>query len=737
MNPSILQIAATLLLVVAEPGAETPAAPPAGAAPVTSLGEKVVVGRRGVDVSRVAGSANVVNGEELERFEHDDVHRILQQVPGVYLRDEDGYGLRPNIGLRGASSDRSSKVTLMEDGILFAPAPYSAPAAYYFPLMTRMAAVDVYKGPASIRFGPNTIGGALDLRTRDVPYQQGAGAIDLAGGSYRNAKVHAHAGAGGERWGWLLEGVHLQSDGFKDLDGGGDTGFDKNEAVLKLRYGADTALDEGHGLELKLGYADERSDETYLGLTDADFRATPLRRYAASRRDRMEWWRTQVQLTYAFERGDLGLRATAYRHDLDRAWTKLNEFRSGPGLSEILANPIGQNAVLAAILAGREDSQGLDQSLMVGTNDRRFVSQGVQVSGRWRLEGSAVDQRVDFGLRLHHDSIERNHDQDGFQMRSGVLVPDGTPTDVTVANTASTNAFAAHVQDEITFGRFLIVPGGRLELIQTRFVDRLADGPERTTFDAVALLGLGAVYQLTREVSLLAGAHQGFSPVSPGQSDGVDPERSVNYEAGVRLAAPSVKAEVIGFFNDYFNLVAECTFSAGCGDEQLNQQFNAGAVHVYGLEASVSVGEARLPLGLRLGAEAAYTLTLSEFQSSFASAAPQLGEVEEGDELPYVPRHQGALRLRLSRAPFSIAAAATYVSEMRETAGQGTPAPGDRTEDHLVVDLALHAAVGEASELYATTTNLLDDRHIAARRPFGARPGAPRQVMVGFKRRFQ
>ncbi|MEM9696046.1 MAG: TonB-dependent receptor plug domain-containing protein [Myxococcota bacterium] len=87
---------------------------------------------------RVAGSAHKVDEEELERREDDNAHRILARVPGVYVRGEDGYGLRPNIGLRGGNSDRSSKVTLMEDGVLLGPAPYSAPAAYYFPLMTRM-----------------------------------------------------------------------------------------------------------------------------------------------------------------------------------------------------------------------------------------------------------------------------------------------------------------------------------------------------------------------------------------------------------------------------------------------------------------------------------------------------------------------------------------------------------------------------------------------------------------------
>ena len=108
---------------------------------------------------RTAGSAHKLSEKTLQRQGHDDIHRILGQVPGVYVREEEGYGLRPNIGLRGASSDRSAKVTLMEDGLLLGPAPYSAPAAYYFPIASRLVGVEVYKGPAAVQFGPQTIGG--------------------------------------------------------------------------------------------------------------------------------------------------------------------------------------------------------------------------------------------------------------------------------------------------------------------------------------------------------------------------------------------------------------------------------------------------------------------------------------------------------------------------------------------------------------------------------------------------
>ena len=94
------------------------------------------------DARNVAGSVSVLTSEDLEIFEYTDIHKILASVPGVNFRPEEGYGLRPNISLRGTYSDRSSKITLMEDGILIAPGPYSASSAYYFPTTGRLSGVE-------------------------------------------------------------------------------------------------------------------------------------------------------------------------------------------------------------------------------------------------------------------------------------------------------------------------------------------------------------------------------------------------------------------------------------------------------------------------------------------------------------------------------------------------------------------------------------------------------------------
>ena len=131
--------------------------------------EVLVVGNTKVELKELSGSGSYVNQKMLNTFKETDISKVLSYVPGVNFRPEEGHGLRPNISLRGTYSDRSSKITLMEDGLLISPAPYTSSAAYYFPSMGRMSGVEVLKGPSSIQYGPYTIGGAINLISTPIP----------------------------------------------------------------------------------------------------------------------------------------------------------------------------------------------------------------------------------------------------------------------------------------------------------------------------------------------------------------------------------------------------------------------------------------------------------------------------------------------------------------------------------------------------------------------------------------
>jgi Fe(3+) dicitrate transport protein len=183
-----------------------------------------MVGRQ---LTRIPGSAHVLGADRLasQKLALDDMHGMLRQVPGVNMSDEEGYGRRPNIGMRGTGVNRSSKVTIMEDGVLAAPAPYTAPAAYLFPVVARMEAIEVRKGSSQVKYGPWTTGGALNLVSSSIPAAL-QGSLDVAGGGDATRKLRAKAGSTHGNFGWLVETYQLRTDGFKQLDTGGSTGFD-------------------------------------------------------------------------------------------------------------------------------------------------------------------------------------------------------------------------------------------------------------------------------------------------------------------------------------------------------------------------------------------------------------------------------------------------------------------------------------------------------------------------------
>lgn len=691
-----------------------------------------IIGNRS-SVADVPGSAHIVNAEELAEFAQSDVLRVLRAVPGVYVQEEEGFGLRPNIGIRGSGLDRSARIALLEDGVLIAPAPYAASSAYYFPTQRRMSAVEVLKGPSSVAVGPRTTGGAMNLISTPIPDAMDANA-DLRLGDHSTMDAHINVGDRRERFGWLLETVQAQSDGFKAIQGptGGDTGYDVRDYVAKLQLDSASTSTIYQSLRVKLGYTDQLSNETYLGLTDTDFQATPYQRYAASANDNFQSEHEQYQATYVIDtnqnwRGEV----TAYRNDFSRNWYKIQS-AGGTSLNNILVDP----TTYATEYGYLRGSTSPDDAIQIRANNRNYYSQGVQAKIEWDFGIGETDIALNTGIRVHEDEEDRFQHQDGYRMQDGVLILTTAAAGGSQTNRVSDAEVTSYfVDSEIRTGSWIFTPGVRFEDIDlTRYDYSTADptrasGPTRVRNNSVQVVipGMGALYRLNDQWRLLAGVHKGFNPPGPGSS--ADEESSVNFEAGVRYQDEALRFESIFFHNDYDNLVGTVTDSTG-GGGQIGDQFDGGGVVVSGLELSTDysfdAGSFDIPVGLN------YTWTnKAEFENAFDSSFDPWGDVAIGDALPYIPEHQLRASAGLHSERLRLNLAANYVGKMRTTAGQGAYDPQETVDSHLVWDAIATWNFTESLSTYIKIDNLFDETYIAARRPAGVRPGLPRTAYLG------
>lgn len=747
IRPHLTLLALAALAALAGPAAALAQQPAAAGATRTEAADtldapaiRVVLDRFrtvGEDLTRLPGSAHVIGPVDLERQPtlFDDAHRILRTVPGVYVQEEDGYGLRPNVGLRGTGSERSSKITLMEDGVLIAPAPYAAPAAYYFPVVGRMHAIEVRKGSSQIKHGPFTIGGALNLVSSPIPERLSATA-ELDGGADATGKARLRAGGSSERFGWLAETYQVTTDGFKRLDGGGDTGFGIQDYLVKLRARTAPGAERYHELGLKLGRTDETSDETYLGLTDADFAADPFRRYAASQVDRMEAEHEQASLTWFFQPGPaLDLTTVAYRNDFHRNWYKLDRVL-GTGIADVLDDPAAHGAALAVLQGGASP----DEALTVRANNRSYEARGVQSILGLRFGGAALHE-AEIGLRYHTDLEDRFQHDDRYRMAAGLMQRTTAGAPGSQANRVSeARAWAAFVQDEIALGRWTVTPGLRFESIDFTRTDYAGNDPGRSAPTGVRenhvsawIPGLGVAFEAAEGATLFGGVHRGFGPPGPGADADTEPESSVNWELGARLDRGGLGAQLAAFYSDYGNILGRATLASG-DPEGAGELFNGGAVNVTGLEASLDADAGAFAgVGLEVPVTLAWTWTSAEFETAFASDFEAWGQVAAGDRLPYLPEHQLAASVGLADGPWDARLSAQAVTAMRTTAGRGPIPAGEGTDAFTLWSVSASYAVTSWATVHAGVENLTDATYVVARRPAGARPGLPRTFQAGVR----
>ena len=696
--------------------------------------ERVMVIGHASNVGTIPGSAHFIGEQELaglKRGGKHDIHDFVRQVPGVNIQEEDGYGLRPNIGMRGSGSDRSSKITLMEDGVLIAPAPYAAPSAYYFPTAGRMESLEVRKGSSQIKYGPRTNGGVLNLISSSIPSEFKL-KTSLSAGADSALRLTAKLGSSVQNFGWMVETYQIANDGFKQLDGGGNTGFEVEDYLAKFRVKTSPTARAYQEVEVKLGRTDQVSHETYLGLTDADFERTPFRRYAASQEDLFSSAHTQYQVRHLFALPRLDVTTVVYRNNFRRNWVKLQSI-GGASLTDVVERPEMFAAELA-IARGADSSPG---ALMVRHNNRTYYGAGVQSILGLRL---AAGQKLEIGVRYHEDQEDRFQHEDRFQMLRGqmVLTAQGAPGSQS-NRVSDARAWATFIQDTIESGRWNLMPGLRYERVNLTRTNYAETDPSRASETMIGenlvdvfIPGVGVSFAVSPAAWLFGGVHKGFSPPAPGSTESTDAEESVNYELGIRVQRTSLDAEVVTFYNDYDNLLGRDTLAAGGTGE--GDLFNGGEARVYGLEASASWDMARLfRVGSALPVRVAYTLTDAEFRSRFDSAFGPWGQVAVGDELPYIPTHQLFASVGVNQADWSVELDAVYVGEMRTQAGQGLMAKREATDPFLVFNLSGEHSLTPRTSLFASLQNLTNRSQIVARRPAGARPGAPRLFMAGIR----
>jgi len=704
--------------------------------PQSIIKERVMVIGSPSTASEIPGSAHYIDPLQLSRqkLAFDDIHEVLQQVPGVNIREEDGYGLRPNIGMRGSGAERSSKITLMEDGVLIAPAPYAAPAAYYFPITGRMEAIEVRKGSSQIKYGPRTNGGALNLISTGIPREfKLSGNAALGVDSTR--KLHLNVGDAYQNFSWVAETYQLATNGFKELDGGGDTGFDVGDYLAKFRLHSNSGDRIYQELEIKLGKTQQTSNETYLGLTDDDFAENPFRRYHGSQQDVFESDHEQYQARYfVVPAKDVDVTTIFYRNNFQRNWYKLQSI-SGTSISTIFNDTDRYSAELD-IARGAESAR---DALAVRANNREYYSQGVQTVLGLRF----AQHNLELGFRYHKDQEDRLQHEDGFQMVDGdmMLTSRGAPGSQSNRINEAT-AWALFVQDQFELGRWTLSPGFRyenIELLRADFStsDAGRKSPDRVRTNGVDVFipGVGVNFELNPQVGFFGGIHKGFAPPGPGSRKDTEAESSLNYEIGFRLQNQRVGLEIAGFVNDYDNLFgADTLASGGTGEGDL---FNGGEVLVMGLEASGSFDLSHtLRSSPRLPVRFAYTFTDAHFQNTFDSQFEPWGSVATGDLLPYLPRHQFHAALGVEKQRWRLELQATATGEVRTTAGHGPASPMEATDSHLVFSLSGEydlMAEEQGISLFVTVRNLTDNAYIVARRPAGARPGLQRSVIAGIK----
>jgi Fe(3+) dicitrate transport protein len=664
---------------------------------------------------RIPGSFETVDLRALESNRLFTTSEALQKVSGVIVREEEGFGLRPNIGVRGLNPTRSSRVLLLEDGIPLTYAPYGDNASYYHPPIERFESIELLKGSGQIAYGPMTVGGVVNYIT-PAPPARGSGSVSAIRGNRGYFNGHASYGATAGRTGFLADFMRKQGDGAR-----ANVHSELNDLTGKIV----TRLNDAQVVTLRGSYYGEDSNITYSGLRQDEYLANP--RQNAFKNDFFYVDRFGASLTHNYAvAGHLVLTTNAYASMFKRHWWRQSSNSSQR--PNDAADPACGGMANLSTTCGNEGRL------------RQYWVFGVEPRARLTSSWGRLWNETDLGLRAHFEDQERRQENgDTPTARSGRLVEN---------NERQNLAYAAFVQNRFVLGAWTVTPGLRVEKVGYERTNRLAGVTGRTALVGV-IPGIGLSHSPRPSLTIFAGVHRGFAPPrtedvinnTTGGAVDLDPELSWNYETGVRgTPRPGVQVDATLFRMVYENQVIPATLAGGIGATLTN----GGATLHQGMEATGRIDTAglwRTPHNLFVRVACTWVPT-ARFAGRRFSSVPGFQHVSiSGNRLPYAPERAINASVGFTHgAGLDVVLEAAHVSEQfgddLNTAEASADGQRGLIPGHTVWNAAVNYRLRSApATLFVAVKNLLDETFIVDRSR-GALPGIPRLIHAGVKVRF-
>lgn len=714
--------------------AQQPAAPDTARRPVR-IPEVTILGREpGELFISIPGSVSRVSAKEIRLLAPVSSNEVFRRVPGLNVVDEEGAGLRANIGIRGLDPDRSRTVLVLEDGIPVALAPYGEPELYYTPVIDRMVGVEVLKGSGQIQYGPQTIGGVINYRTADAPATAQTTVRVRGGGRGYFSGLVSYGNTFGNT-GLLVTYLHKRADQL------GPAHFRLHDLTAKLSI----ALTARQTLRLKLGVYDEFSNASYLGLTQSQYERGQHDQQALAPHDRLPVRRYSLSAAHTVRFSDrIELRTTAFGYTTSRNWQR-QDFSSSPTAPNQTGVVWGDpEAPGGAVYMLNSNGHRNRQFQVAGLEPR--LSVGYQLAGR--------DAELVTGARVLHEQAEeqyvvgnkadaRGGNQRDFEIRTGLALSafaqNKLPLTDRLAATLGLRAERFGYERDIRRGLFAL--NGRPSQVR----DTLVVAASTVT---ALIPGAGLNYTLTDQATVFAGLHRGFAPprikdaiTGAGVALQLDAELSWNYELGVRARGlrglPGLELEATGFLMDFSNQVIPVSQSSGNAGAGF---LNGGAIRHLGAEGSLVLDFGPL-LGLArpLVLDGKATYVQAAYADDRLVSAPGTAQQLniKGNQTPYAPNV--LLSSGLSAEPLrglSLRLTGTYVGRQYTDELNTVPAAADGRTGRLPAYGLLDATVryrlpGDHVHLSVAGKNLTAARYIVSRRPQGIRVSTPRLFTAG------